>query len=122
MPGVRSVAWASTLPLGPSYDGRIVLRDRGRARRQPRASVRRADYQIVSPSTSRRSICRSSQAGASTTATRDSAVPVCIVNEAFVRRHLDGRSPIGLRVAIRPTSRPPATPCWCARSSASRAR
>ena len=35
--------------------------------------------------------------------TRDS-VPVCIVNEAFVRGHAQGRSPIGLRVAIRPTA------------------
>ena len=35
---------------------------------------------------------------------------VCIVNEAFVARHLQGRSPIGLRVALRPTSSPQATP------------
>ncbi len=35
---------------------------------------------------------------------RDNAngVPVCIVNEAFVRTHLQGRSPIGVRVALRP--------------------
>jgi putative ABC transport system permease protein len=32
------------------------------------------------------------------------AIPVCIVNEGFVRAHLRGRSPIGVRVAIRPAS------------------
>jgi putative ABC transport system permease protein len=33
-------------------------------------------------------------------------VPVCIVNEAFVRGYLQGRSPMGLRVAMRPASAP----------------
>jgi len=36
-------------------------------------------------------------------------VPVCIVNEAFARS-LQGRSPIGLRVALRPASSPQAAP------------
>jgi putative ABC transport system permease protein len=35
-------------------------------------------------------------------------VPVCIVNEAFVREYLQGRSPVGLRVAIRPAGSPQA--------------
>ncbi len=35
--------------------------------------------------------------------TRES-VPVCMVNGAFVRGYLQGRSPIGLRVAVRGTS------------------
>ena len=37
-------------------------------------------------------------------------VPIAIVNEAFARRHLPGRSPIGLRVAYRPASTTQATP------------
>ena len=40
--------------------------------------------------------------------TRD-AVSVCIVNEAFARS-LHGRSPIGLRVALRPAGSPQANP------------
>ena len=36
-------------------------------------------------------------------------VPVCIVNEAFAR-NLHGRSPIGLRLALRPASSPQAKP------------
>jgi putative ABC transport system permease protein len=35
---------------------------------------------------------------------------VCIVNEAFARAYLQGRSPLGLRVAIRPTEFAKATP------------
>lgn len=40
---------------------------------------------------------------------RDS-VPVCIVNEAFVRRHLQGRTPIGSRVAFPSAASPQAKP------------
>lgn len=36
--------------------------------------------------------------------------PVCLVNEAFVRRVLGGRSPIGMRLAIRPAAAPGAQP------------
>ena len=38
------------------------------------------------------------------------SVAVCIVNEAFVRGHLQGRSPIGVRVALRPTGSPQEPP------------
>jgi putative ABC transport system permease protein len=38
------------------------------------------------------------------------SVQVCIVNEAFVRSHVQGRSPIGLRLAIRPTGSAQAPP------------
>src|SRR5690606_35347658 len=31
------------------------------------------------------------------------SVPVCIVNEDFVRVHMNGRSPIGMRVSLRTT-------------------
>ena len=31
------------------------------------------------------------------------SAPVCMVNEAFVRRYLEGRSPVGTRVAIKST-------------------
>ena len=50
--------------------------------------------------TSALSIFRSWPAGVSPIATRENGAPVCIVNEGFVRSHLQGRSPIGIRVAI----------------------
>ena len=37
-------------------------------------------------------------------------VMVCIVSEAFVRQHLNGRSPLGVRLALRPASAPKAAP------------
>ena len=48
VPGVASVAWASTLPLGRSYFGRTTFEVEGDppAEEAKRAS---ADYQIVSP-------------------------------------------------------------------------
>jgi putative ABC transport system permease protein len=99
VPGVRSVAWASTLPLGPSYAGRAAVSIVGDppvdASAQPTA-----DYQIVSPAyfetldlpiVSGRAFDR-----------RDvpDGVAVCVVNEAFARAHLRGRSPMGMRVLV----------------------
>ena len=104
LPGVRSVAWTSALPLGPSDAGRSFFEIVGDP---PVDESQRptADYQIVSPDVlpdARSSDRRRPRA--STTAIRATASPVCIVNEAFVRGHLQGRSPIGLRVALRPTA------------------
>ena len=103
LPGVRSVAWASTLPLGPSYAGRSFFEIAG----DPPVDERQrptADYQIVSATYFRTlDLPVVAGRGFNDRDTRDS-VPVCIVNEAFVRGHVQGRSPIGLRVAIRPTA------------------
>jgi putative ABC transport system permease protein len=41
---------------------------------------------------------------------RRDGVPVCIVNEAFVRDQLRGRSPIGVRIALRPAASAQAPP------------
>ncbi|MGH9348774.1 MAG: ABC transporter permease [Vicinamibacterales bacterium] len=107
LPGVRSVAWASTLPLGPSYAGRSFFEIVGDP---PVDESHRpeADYQIVSPTYFRTlDLPVVAGRGFSDRDTRD-GVRVCLVNEAFVRGHLRGRSPIGLRVAIRPEmSAPP---------------
>jgi putative ABC transport system permease protein len=109
VPGVRSTAWASTLPMGPSYAGQYFFEVVG----DPLLDESQrpvADYQIVSPTyfqtvelpvvTGRRFDDRDTRTG----------VPVCIVNEAFVRAYARGRSPIGLRVAVRPTGAPQAKP------------
>jgi putative ABC transport system permease protein len=102
-PGVRSVAWASTLPLGTSYAGESFFEIVG----DPPVDEQRrpaADYQIVSPAYFE-TLDLAVVTGRSFNERdlRDS-VPVCIVNEAFVQRYLRGRSPIGVRVAIRPTA------------------
>lgn len=100
LPGVRGVAWASTLPLGESTLGSSFFEVVG----DPLANESQrpaADYQIVSPAYFR-TLDLSVLAGRGfTDRDRRDSVPVCIVNEAFVRRHLQGRSPIGERVALR---------------------
>jgi putative ABC transport system permease protein len=99
LPGVRGVAWATTLPLGRSYFGRYFFEIAGEPvddRQRPTA-----DYQIVSP-TYFRTLELPIVAGRPFD-DRDTpqGPPVCIVNEAFVRAHVGGRSPLGLRVALR---------------------
>jgi putative ABC transport system permease protein len=100
LPGVRSVAWASTLPLGPSYAGESFFEIVGDP---PLDDGERpsADFQIVSPTYfSTLDLPIAAGRGFNASDTGDS-VAVCMVNEAFVRRHLRGRSPIGVRVAMR---------------------
>ena len=107
--GVRDVAWATTLPLGPSYEGSYFFEIVGDPP-VPENERPAADYQIVSNtyfSTLDLPVVAGRQFGDRDT---PGAVPVCIVNEAFVRHHLRGRSPIGVRVAIRPTSSAGAKP------------
>jgi putative ABC transport system permease protein len=103
LPGVSSVAWASTLPLGPSYAGRSFFEIVG-DRPLDESQRPTADYQIVSPTYFRTlDLPVVAGRGFDERDTRD-RVPVCIVNEAFVRGHLQGRSPIGLRVAVQPAA------------------
>jgi putative ABC transport system permease protein len=109
VPGVGGVAWASTLPMGASYFGQYFFDIVGDApiddRQRPVA-----DYQVVSPSyfpTLHLPVVEGR--GFDDRDTRASA-PVCIVNEAFARAYGRGRSPIGLRVAVRPTGSPQAKP------------
>jgi putative ABC transport system permease protein len=100
VPGVASVGWASTLPLGDSVLGDVPFDIVGDA---PSADSRRptADYQIVSASYFETIDLPIVEGRAFTEHDTSDTVPVCIVNEAFVRRHLDGRSPIGRRIALR---------------------
>jgi putative ABC transport system permease protein len=107
-PGVAAVGWTSSLPLDFFDDGGMSYEIVGDA---PLAEGQRpmTEYQVVSggyfstldlPILAGRSFDRRD--------TKDS-VKVCIVNEAFARS-LQGRSPIGLRVALRPASAPQAAP------------
>jgi len=100
LPGVASAAWTSTLPLASDadrYSFEIVGDPPVSDSQRPAA-----DYQIASfryfetldlPILAGRSF-------------NDRDVPesaaVCIVSEAFVAKHLRGRSPIGLRISLKP--------------------
>jgi putative ABC transport system permease protein len=109
LPGVGGAAWASTLPLGDSVAGRYSFDIVGDP---PVDDSKRptADYQIVNP-TYFGTLDLPLVAGRGFT-DRDTgdSVQVCIVNEAFVRGHLQGRSPIGVRVAMRRTASGEARP------------
>ena len=109
VPGVRGVGYASTLPMGPSAAGESFFDVVGDP---PLTEAQRptADYQIVSP-TYFETLDLPIVAGRSFT-DRDTSKgpPVCIVNEAFVRRHLGGRPPVGLQVAVRSAVTPEEKP------------
>jgi putative ABC transport system permease protein len=102
LPNVRDVGWASSLPWGTSELGRWAFEIAGDppigAASRPTAEYTIADEGYF------RTLDIPIVAGRGFTG-RDSrdALPVCIVNEAFVRRHLHGRDPIGVRVSIRPS-------------------
>lgn len=109
VPGVENVAWTSTLPLGPAEGGRSFFEIVGDA---PMDESRRptAEYQIASP-TYFRTLDIPLVTGRDFN-DRDTSgnVPVCIVSEAFVRGYLQGRSPIGQRLSLRPAGSPQAPP------------
>lgn len=108
-PGVRDVAWATTLPMGRSYQGSRFIEVAGETP-SPENNRPVADYQIVSPDYFT-TLDLPIVAGRSFD-DRDSpeGVPVCIVNEAFARRHFSGRSAIGHRVRFRATESDPNPP------------
>ncbi|MCC7126562.1 MAG: ABC transporter permease [Acidobacteria bacterium] len=99
LPGVADVAWASTLPLGESYAGSTWISVEGDTPRTL-ADTPTADYQIVNASYFRAVDLPVVEGRAFDESDTTSSVPVCIVNEAYVRAHLNGRSPIGARVVI----------------------
>jgi len=100
IPGVRGVAWASTLPLGASTFGRFPFEIVGdppvEAERRPEA-----DLQIVSRSYFETVDLPIVLGRPFTDQDSREAAPVCIVNEAFVRGPLQGRNPIGMRISAR---------------------
>ena len=108
LPGVRRVAWTTGLPLGPSDQGDRsfqVVGDAATGDQRPTA-----DYQIVSPSYFQAVDVPITAGRSFSDSDTETSVAVCIVNEAFVRSYLQGRSPIGSEVAIRPTGSPQAKP------------
>jgi putative ABC transport system permease protein len=108
VPGAQAIAWTSGLPLGESEQGSRSFEVVG----EPVADSQRpvADYQIVSPAYFEAIDLPIAAGRAFTEHDTDTAVPVCIVNEAVARASFAGRSPIGSRIAIRPANAPDAKP------------
>jgi putative ABC transport system permease protein len=104
LPGVRGVAWGSGLPLDGWWYGQSfqIVGD------PPRALTDRdnATYQMVSAShfaTLGIPVLRGRGFTAVDTA---EAGQVAVVNEEFVRRHLGGREPLGMRIAVNALTQP----------------
>jgi putative ABC transport system permease protein len=108
VPGVRSMSWATTLPLGPSYAAQSFFEIVGETPAENRSPT--ADYQVVNPTYFRTLDIPIVAGRPFDDRDRSNSVPVCLVNEAFVRRHVRGRPAIGLRLAIRQTESQTAPP------------
>ncbi len=106
LPEVRQIGWASSLPYGTSELGRWAFEIAGdppiEARDRPTAEYTTANpgyFETLDlPIVNGRGFTE-----------RDTlhSVPVCLVNEAFVRRHFKDRNPIGTRLVLKaPFDRP----------------
>jgi putative ABC transport system permease protein len=99
LPEVRRVGWVSSLPFGTSELGRwtfeIIGDPQVEARDRPMAEYTTADPGYFS--TLDLPIVRGRGFNERDTLR---SVPVCLVNEAFVRRHFQGRDPIGARLSL----------------------
>jgi len=100
---VRNIAWATTLPMGESTFGASPFQVVGdpplQENQQPTT-----DYQVVSPSYFSTLDLPIVAGRAFTDGDVADTTSVCIVNEAFVRRHLQGRSVLGERIAVKAPS------------------
>ena len=107
LPQVRHVGWSSSLPYGTGELGRWTFEIVGdppvEGRNLPAAEYTTADSGYFTtldlPIVSGRGFNE-----------RDTlhSVPVCLVNEALVRRHFKGRNPIGERLSLKPSFDQPA--------------
>jgi putative ABC transport system permease protein len=104
-PGVRDVAWGSGMPFERVFFGQSFQIDGDPPR--PPANRDGTGYQIVSPSYFRLLGVPVLEGRAFTDADATNAPQVCIVDEAFVRRYLKGRTPIGTRLAVNAMVQPP---------------
>jgi putative ABC transport system permease protein len=96
--GVQTVAIGGALPLDGMFMGQGLDIDGDPPRQGP--SRKFASYHMVSP-TYFEALDIPILSGRTFSATdRAEAVEVCIVSEGFVQRYLNGRNPIGVRVAV----------------------
>ena len=98
IPGVQAAAWGATMPLDGYGMGQLFDVVGGPPR--PPANRPLAQYQIVSAAYFSTLGIAIRRGRAFTSADGPDSPPVCIVNEAFVRRYLRGRDPIGVRLAV----------------------
>jgi putative ABC transport system permease protein len=99
VPGIRGVAWATTLPLGNSQTGAQDFQIVGEPP-VPESERPRANYQLVSPSYFATVALPIVAGRAFTESDSAQSEQVCIVSEAFVRRFLGGANAIGRRIAV----------------------
>ena len=104
-PGVRDVAWGSAMPLEGLFWEQAFEIDGDPPR--PPTDRDGTGYQIVSPTYFRLLGVPVLQGRGFTDADAANAPQVAIVDEAFVRRYLKGRTPIGTRVSVNAMVMPP---------------
>jgi putative ABC transport system permease protein len=101
LPEVRHVGWASSLPYGTSELGRWAFEIVG----DPQVELRdrpSAEYTTADPGYFRTLDLPIVRGRGFTDRDTLESVPVCLVNEAVVRRHFKGRNPIGVRLSLKP--------------------
>jgi putative ABC transport system permease protein len=98
LPGVRTVALGSSLPLDGGWFGQSfeVVGDPSK----PQSQRDTASYHMVSPTYFDTLEIPIVKGRAFTDADTGDGVPVCIVSEAFARQYLGGRNPIGMKVVV----------------------
>ena len=99
LPGVRAATWATTLPLGDSYEGSRPYTIAGEPRVAP-SQRPTADYQVVDVGYFAALDLPLVEGRAFNERDTPQSVRVAIVNEAFARRHFADRSPLGRRVGL----------------------
>ena len=105
LPDVRSVGWASSLPYGTSELGRWAFEIVG----DPQVAGRdrpAAEYTTADPGYFRTLDLPIVSGRGFNDQDTFRSLPVCLVNEAFVRRHFKARDPIGVRLSLTPPNGP----------------
>jgi putative ABC transport system permease protein len=96
-PGIRSVAWGGALPL----DGMWSMQPFTVAGDTPsRERATFASYHMVSPNYFETLNIQVTRGRTFTNQDSRDSAPVCIVSEAFVRRFLGNRDPIGMQLVV----------------------
>ena len=107
LPEVRRVGWASSLPYGTSELGRWLVEVAGDPVLQMRDRPT-AEFTVADPGYFATLDLPIVKGRGFTDADTLRSLPVCLVNEAFVRRHFEGRNPIGARLVLRAAADQPA--------------